>query len=155
MLALRRTSAVASRAKLFQTPAVLGGARAHCQVPCGIFDDAARVAALKEDASTIRKAMVQIEELNSASDALSFNQATRWVMTKEDHASAIIDKVATYMLAQRVKPELFEDTSAYHEALVAHHKVMQAAMKGKQVVDTAACDALDHAIEDLAPMYIK
>ena len=37
--------------------------------------------------------MVQITELIAKSDALSFNQATRWVMTKEDHASAIIDKV--------------------------------------------------------------
>ena len=37
--------------------------------------------------------MVQITELTAKSDALSFNQATRWVMTKEDHASAIIDKV--------------------------------------------------------------
>merc|ERR1719453_1160685 len=155
MLALRRTSTVASRAKLFQTPAVLGGARAHCQVPCGIFDDAARVESLKEDATTIRKAMVQIEELNGNSDALSFNQATRWVMTKEDHASAIIEKVATYMLAQRVKPELFDNETAYYEALAAHHAVMQAAVKGKQVIDAAACDALDHAIADLAPMYIK
>jgi len=154
MLALRRSSVVASRAKLFQTPAVLG-ARAHCQVPCGIFDDAARVESLKEDATTIRKAMVQIGELNGNSDALSFNQATRWVMTKEDHASAIIDKVATYMLAQRVKPELFETKTAYHEALEAHHAVMAASVKTKQVIDAAACDALDHAISDLAPMYTK
>ena len=129
--------------------------RNHCQVPCGIFDDPARVDGLKEDAATIRKAMVQIGELNGAGDALSFNQATRWVMTKEDHASAIIDKVATYMLAQRVKPELFEKEGEYKEALVAHHKVMQAGMKTKQVVDTAACDALDAAIANLAPMYTK
>merc|ERR1711934_938569 len=131
------------------------GVRGHCQVPCGIFDDPARVAALKEDASTIRKAMVQIEELNAASDALSFNQATRWVMTKEDHASAIIDKVGNYMLAQRVKAELFDSTTDYYEALEAHHKVMQAAVKGKQVVDAAACDALDAAISNLEPMYTK
>jgi hypothetical protein len=113
------------------------------------------ISLLKEDATTIRKAMVQIEELNGNSDALSFNQATRWVMTKEDHASAIIEKVATYMLAQRVKPELFETKAAYHEALEAHHAVMAASVKTKQVIDDAACDALDHAISDLAPMYTK
>merc|ERR1711865_10844 len=138
------------------TVATLGGVRTHCQVPCGIFDDPARVASLKEDAASIRKAMDQITELTSAPPSgTAFNQATRWVMTKEEHASAIIDKVATYMLAQRVKPELFDNADAYHEALVAHHKVMQAAVKGKQVVDLAACDALDHAIADLAPMYTK
>ena len=50
--------------------------RGHCQVPCGIFDDPARVSELKEDAATIRKAMVQIAELGSG-DAQSFNQVRR------------------------------------------------------------------------------
>ena len=39
--------------------------------------------------------------------------------------------------------------------LVAHHKVMAAAVKTKQVVDEAACDALDTAIAGLAPIYKK
>ena len=29
---------------------------AHCQVPCGIYDDAARIARLREDTATIAKA---------------------------------------------------------------------------------------------------
>jgi len=124
-------------------------------VPRGIFDDSARVGELKADSATMRQAMVQIEELNGASDALSFNQATRWVMTKEDHGAKIIEPVSKCMLAQRVKEELFDTRGAYLEALEAHHKVMQAAMKGKQVVDPSAMDALDHAIEHLAPMYTK
>ena len=153
-LATRRPSPLLTRA----SPVICvspGQFRGHCQVPCGIFDDPARVGSLKEDAATMRKAMVQIEELQGAGDALSFNQATRWVMTKEDHASSIIETVSNYMLAQRVKEELFENKGAYLEALEAHHKVMQAAMKGKQVVDPAAMDALDHAIDTLAPMYTQ
>ena len=43
----------------------------------------------------------------------------------------------------------------YKEVLVAHHKVMAAAVKTKQVVDEAACDALDTAIAGLAPIYKK
>ena len=35
-------------------------ASCHCQVPCGIFDDPVRASLLKEDAATIRKAMVQV-----------------------------------------------------------------------------------------------
>ncbi len=54
-------------------PRALGAVRSHCQVPCGIFDDPARVEALKEDAATVRKAMVQINELGTGS-ALSLNQ---------------------------------------------------------------------------------
>lgn len=133
-------------------PALL--VRGHCQVPCGIFDDPARVAAMKEDAATIRKSMVQIGELVGKGDALSFNQATRWVMTKEAHAGSLMTTLGEYMLAQRVKPELFEG-EGYVEALKAHHAALQAAMKTKQVVDVTACDALDTAIKNLSPMYIK
>jgi len=129
--------------------------RGHCQVPCGIFDDPARVEALKEDASTVRKAMVQINELSAQGTPLSLNQATRWVMTKEDHAKSIITTVSEYMLAQRVKKELFADEAEYMQALVAHHVLMQAAVKTKQVVDVAACDALEHAIADVGAMYTK
>ena len=59
------------------------------------------------------------------------------------------------MLAQRVKKELFESEAEYKEALVAHHALMQAAVKTKQVVDVAACDALDTAIADVGAMYTK
>ena len=65
-----RTSGVSAFAPL------QAAVRTHCQVPCGIFDDPARVSELKEDAATIRKAMVQIAELGSG-DAQSFNQVRR------------------------------------------------------------------------------
>jgi len=131
----------------------------HCQVPCGIFDDPAIVAEIKQAAATIRKAMVQSNELHTglSSDATaqSLNQMIRWVNTKEEHASKIITQVSEYCLCQRVKKEVFESEKDYVDALKAHHAVMQAAMKCKQSVDTAAADNLDHAIEDFAKMYIK
>lgn len=61
------------RALAPQSLARLGAVRTHCQVPCGIFDDPARVTALKEDAATVRKAMVQINELGTATP-LALNQ---------------------------------------------------------------------------------
>merc|ERR1712022_80702 len=114
----------------------------HCQVPCGIFDDPATVAEAKQAAATIRKAMVQIVELGEAPSALNFNQMTRWVNTKEEHASKIITLVSEYCLCQRVKPPSdpkspFPDEASYTEALKAHHVVMTAAMKAKQTVDVA------------------
>lgn len=36
--------------------------------------------------------------------AQSFNQMTRWVNTKEEHCSKIIELISTYCLCQRVKP---------------------------------------------------
>src|SRR3989339_1046302 len=75
----------------------------HCQVPCGIFDESARLKMMDEDLTTIKKAMQQIAVLHSKRDPSSLNQATRWVMTKEDHANHIMDLIANYFLAQRVK----------------------------------------------------
>jgi len=144
---LSTAAATASRPRL--APAALGALRQHCQVPCGIFDDPVRVTLLKEDAATVRKAMVQINELSTAGTALALNQSTRWVLAKEDAAGNIITTVSEYMLCQRVKKELFEKNEEYLEALAAHHGVLAAAVKTKQVVDAAACDALDHAIDDV------
>jgi ubiquitin-small subunit ribosomal protein S27Ae len=132
----------------------------HCQVPCGIFDDPKLVADMREAAATIRKAVQQISllALEVSSSPLAFNQMTRWVMTKEDHAQKIIDLVSNYCLCQRVKPpgvpgSPFESSKEYVEALRAHHSVMIAAMKVKQEVSDEQCDNLDHALGDFEKMY--
>jgi small subunit ribosomal protein S27Ae len=65
----------------------------HCQVPCGIFDDPAMVAELKQHAITIRKSMVQSTELHATGDLQSLNQVVRWINTKEDACSKIIAAV--------------------------------------------------------------
>jgi nickel superoxide dismutase len=63
-----------------------------------------RIKQLKEDASTIRKAMIQISTMNKERPTgLTTNQSVRWVMVKEDHASHIINTVAEYFLCQRVR----------------------------------------------------
>jgi ubiquitin-small subunit ribosomal protein S27Ae len=127
----------------------------HCQVPCGIFDDPAMVAQLKEHAATIRKAMSESKGLHAAGGLQELNQIVRWISTKEDHCAKIISMVGEYCLCQRVKKEIFASDADYVDALKAHHAVMQAAMKAKQSMDQAACDALDHALGDMAKMYIK
>merc|ERR1711865_253008 len=139
----------------FTTALLAPQADMHCQVPCGIFNDPARVAQLKEDATTIRKAMVQVQAAHTQDSLQSVNQTTRWIMTKEDHACKIITLVGEYMLCQRVKPELFKNKEDYPQALQMHHELMVAAMKTKQTLDTAACDTLDHAIAHLEALYIK
>jgi ubiquitin len=131
----------------------------HCQVPCGIFDDPKLIAEVLEACATIRKAMVQINELSAtALTAQSINQITRWVNTKEEHAKKIIDLMSNYCLCQRVKPvgapgSPFTNDKDFMDALKAHHGVMVTAMKAKQTVDVAACDALEHACDDMAKMY--
>ena len=127
----------------------------HCQVPCGIFDDPAMIAEVKEAATTVRKAMVQSQTLygTSGNDLQSMNQVVRWITTKEEHCDKIIRVMGDYCLCQRVKRASFKSKADYLQALELHHSVMQSAMKCKQTMDVQACDALDHALADLAKMY--
>jgi nickel superoxide dismutase len=128
---------------------------AHCQVPCGIYDDAARIKSLREDATTIAKAVAQVSDLASQHDAQAINQAIRWVMTKEEHASHIIEVVSQYFLTQKVKPKAAgsDDYNAYLALLADHHAVMVAAMKTKQSSSAAPVADLVKAIDKLATHY--
>ena len=128
-------------------------ARPHCQVPCGIYDDAARIQALYEDATTIEKAMRLIDELAGKTDPQSLNQLTRWINTKDAHAANIISVVSEYFLTQKVKPAEGKDRAAYLDTLADHHAVMRAAMVCKQTVDPQNVEKLRAAIGHLAEHY--
>jgi nickel superoxide dismutase len=130
-------------------------ALAHCEVPCGIYADHARVSQMLEDTTTIAKAIGEINRLNRQADALSFNQATRWVQTKDEHATRIQHTIAQYFLTQRVKPvdPGADGWDGYLERLVRHHAVMVAAMKAKQDVSPERAAALQAAIERIQGYY--
>ena len=54
---------------------------AHCEVPCGIYDDQARFQQMLEDTKTIAKASDQIHLLATESSPQNMNQLVRWVTT--------------------------------------------------------------------------
>ncbi|MCH2134565.1 MAG: superoxide dismutase, Ni [Phycisphaerales bacterium] len=135
-------------------------ASAHCQIPCGIYDDPARVAQMKEDALTIRKAVTQMAALMEAQSdhpLQDFNQGSRWVMTKDQHAQNIQDVASYYFLTQRVKavPAGEDGHDTYMTQLAAFHRILVAAMKCKQTVDVANVDELDAAIAAVAGWYTE
>ena len=72
--------------------------QAHCQIPCGIYNDEARFILMKEHVATIEKSMTQIET------AANQNQTVRWVMNKDKHADELTKIVTYYFMAQRIKP---------------------------------------------------
>ena len=104
---------------------------AHCQVPCGIYDDALRILQIKEDFTTIKKAVIKIKELSKYSDEISHNQLTRWIIAKENHASNIQKIVSEYFLTQRIK----EDSKNYVKKVTTLHSILISAMKCKQNTD--------------------
>ncbi len=131
------------------------GAWAHCEIPCGIYDDHARIDAMLEDATTIAKAVDQINQLAGQHSAQSANQATRWIANKDEHATRIQHTIAQYFLTQRVKPVApgsagWDD---YATSLARHHAVMVAAMKTKQTVDPRKVTELRDAIEAVGVYY--
>lgn len=121
----------------------------HCQIPCGIYDDYARVQGMLEDTTTVEKSMRLMGELAGKSDVQSQNQMVRWVMNKEQHAQKIIFTICDYFLTQRVKA----DQKDYAERLKKHHAVIVAAMEAKQNADLKYADVLKKNIEALQVYY--
>lgn len=120
----------------------------HCQIPCGIYDDHARVKTMLEDVATIEKSVKMLQTLNTG-DPQSANQVVRWVMNKETHAQNIISTISDYFLTQRVKTSQGD----YVERLKKHHAVIVAAMKAKQSSTSEVVLTLKQAVENLAPYY--
>jgi nickel superoxide dismutase len=121
-------------------------ARAHCEVPCGIYDDELRVEMIREDAATIEKAMAQIGE-----NADSANQQIRWVVTKEEHATKIQNVVWQYFMTQRIKP----DAKNYEQKLALLHAMLRDAMKCKQTTDAAHVQSLRGHLDEFAALYFE
>ena len=122
---------------------------AHCEVPCGIYDDQARFQQMLEDTKTIAKASNQIHLLAEKSGPQNMNQLVRRVTTKEEHATNTQHIISQYFMTQRIKA----DKPEYGKKLAAAHAVMVAAMMCKQQVDPAAAEALQESIYKFYTAY--
>ena len=133
-----------------------GGLYGHCQVPCGIYDDAVRIVQIEEDIATMRKAMSMIKGLSGKSDAQSLNQMIRWVNTKESHANNIQETVSSYFLAQRIKPKKKGEAGRqkYVNQTLLLQQLIVAAMKCKQNVDQSRCEAASDLVIELSLIHI-
>jgi len=114
-------------------------ARAHCQIPCGIYGDARQFEILEEHAATIEKSMIEIVALSAASPP-DYHMIARWTANKEEHAAKIQEIVSSYFLTQRVTSADPADEPAFadyvrHTTLL--HQMLVAAMKAKQTTDIA------------------
>ena len=130
-------------------------AKAHCEIPCGIYGDSVRIALLYEHIATVEKSMKQIEEL-SAKDNPDYNQLVRWVLNKEEHAKKIQEIVSQYFLHQRVKPTTSDDADAYRKymkQLELLHHISVFAMKSKQSTDLNIIDTLREKVHSFEHVY--
>ena len=121
---------------------------AHCEIPCGIYDDELRANLIYEHTTTIEKSMQKISEL-SKQNPVNYNQLIRWVSNKEDHATQIQNIVSQYFMTQRIMP----DTKQYTEKITLLHQMLQAAMKCKQTTDPAQIQTMRSLLKEFEVLY--
>jgi nickel superoxide dismutase len=123
---------------------------AHCEIPCGIYDDAMRIKMLNEHITTIEKSMNTVMELEKA-DHHHANQLIRWVMNKESHASQFQEIVTQYFMTQRIKP----DTKNYEKKLALLHQMLVHGMKCKQTTDLEQVSKLRELVKEFEALYFE
>lgn len=129
--------------------------RAHCEIPCGIYDDEMRCDMIGEHITTIEMSMNMIAELSAEQDK-NYNQLIRWISNKEHHASEIQDIVHQYFMTQRIKPVDKENNGAYNKyikQLTLLHEMLVYAMKAKQTIDITHVEKLKSLLDEFRLIY--
>ena len=121
---------------------------AHCEIPCGIYDDQMRVTMIAEHISTIEKSMNQILEIQKEKNH-NANQLIRWVMNKENHADELQEIVSQYFMTQRIK----FDAKEYDKKIGLLHQMLVYAMKCKQTTDLENIQKLREALKGFETLY--
>jgi len=130
---------------------------AHCQIPCGIYNDNLRVMMIDEHITTIEKSMRLITEL-SQNPGENMNQIVRWVNNKDQHADELSNIATYYFLAQRIKvPESTggEAYASYQSQLEVLHKMIVAAMHAKQTTDHQYVTELRSLLNQFVQSYFS
>ena len=136
---------------------ISSSAFAHCEIPCGIYDDEARIAEIAEHITTIEKSMNQIISL-SKEKPVNYNQIVRWVDNKEKHASELQHIVTQYFLTQRIKPYDKEEAKprlAFARKLALLHGMLFYSMKAKQTTDLDHVEKLRSLLADFRTAYFS
>ena len=129
---------------------------AHCQIPCGIYNDEARFTLMLEHVTTIAKSMRQIEALGAEAKP-DRNQLVRWVDNKEAHADKLSEIVTHYFMAQRIKPVPARKKAAYAKyvrEVTLLHQMLVTSMKAKQTTEQKHCAKLRRLIADFKESYL-
>ncbi len=125
-------------------------ASAHCEIPCGIYDDEMRIKMISEHITTIEKSMNQILKIEKENQANS-NQLIRWVMNKENHATELQEIVYQYFMTQRIKL----DAENYAKKLGVLHQMLIYSMKCKQTTNLEHVDKLRSLVKEFRTLYFN
>jgi nickel superoxide dismutase len=136
---------------------ISGKCFAHCQIPCGIYDDEMRIRMISEDIKTVEKSMNAIKDL-SKQKKKKYNQIVRWVNNKDQHADKINNEITYYFMAQRiitVKKSNTQEYKKYIYELELLHKLMIYSMKSKQTTDLLYVKKMRLVLKAFAKSYFS
>ena len=120
--------------------------RAHCDIPCGIYDPAGAVLA----ARTVARMVELIGQIDPASTAVADkNKFNRCVTVKEQHAELVKHEVQV-IWSDYFKPEHLEANPDLHTKV---WNVLKLASKNKQNVDADAAAQLQAAVKEFSDIF--
>lgn len=125
-------------------------ASAHCEIPCGIYDDETRIKMILEHISTIEKSMNEILNIEK-NEHHNSNQLIRWIMNKEHHADELQEIVTQYFMTQRIKI----DSKDYDKKLAILHQILIYSMKCKQTTDLSNIEKLRNLLKEFQTLYFE
>ena len=128
--------------------AITSEAAAHCEIPCGIYDDQLRIKLIDEHIDTIEKSINQIRALEKQPPA-NYNQLVRWINNKEAHADEVQHIVSQYFMTQRIKI----DAKQYDLKISLLHKMLVFAMRCKQTTDLENIVQLRSLLKEFSSLY--
>jgi nickel superoxide dismutase len=123
-------------------------ARAHCDIPCGIYDPhQAQVAAL----TVIRMIdlMNDLKQAHGPDTPDYINNMSRYVMVKEEHAE-LVKREIRVIFGDYVKQEQLDK---FPELPALVHKIMQLGSKSRQTADRQAALDLLQAVNRFAEIF--
>ncbi len=120
--------------------------RAHCDVPCGIYDPAGAVLAARTVARMV-ELMGQIDAGSTA--AADRNKFIRCVTVKEQHAEIVKHDVQV-IWTDYFKPE---HLAAYPDLHTKVWNIAKLASKNKQNVDAEAAAQLEAAVKEFSDIF--
>ena len=123
-------------------------ARAHCDIPCGIYDPStAQIAAL----TVVRMVdlMADLEAKGGEKDRAYTNSMGRYVAVKEEHAEKAKHEIRI-IWGDYIKPQHIEKHPQLHDLV---HKIMQFGSKSRQTADREAAVQFVDAINQFSEIF--
>lgn len=123
-------------------------AKAHCDVPCGIYDPIIpQIAAL----TVVRMIdlMTELENKGGSHDMAYHNSMSRYVLVKEEHAEKVKQEVRV-IWGDYLKPMHMEKYPKAHELV---HKIMSLGSKSRQTTDRESAVQLVEALNEFAQIF--